>query len=241
MSISFDPLGEAALKLSFNRRISPLLNNNIVSFCEELASRHINGITEWVPAYDSVTVYYEPWAFTYKQITELLSELVAETDQQENHIRSVVTIPTLYGGEFGPDLENLAHSKGKKKNDIIALHTERDYLVNMIGFLPGFPYLSGLNEEIAMPRLDEPRQAVPAGSVGIAGNQTGIYPLESPGGWNVIGRTPLRLFDPEKKEPFLFQQGDFLHFQSITEEEYKRIQLQVEDDTYELERREGNE
>ena len=241
MSMTFAPLGEAAVKCSFNEEISPSLNSKIQAFCQELTSQKRHGLTEWVPAYDSVTVYYEPWSVSYEQMTDVLNKIATEMDDHPHHVKTIVTIPTVYGGDYGPELEQLATSKQLKANDVINLHTERDYLVNMIGFLPGFPYLSGLNEEIAMPRLDEPRQAVPAGSVGIAGSQTGIYPLESPGGWNVIGRTPLRLFDPEKKDPFLFQQGDFLHFQSINEDEYKRIQREIEDGTYELERREGTE
>ncbi|WP_347548335.1 5-oxoprolinase subunit PxpB [Pseudalkalibacillus hwajinpoensis] len=238
MTITFDPLGEAAVKLTFNEEVSPALNRKIQVFCRELASSSKPGITEWVPAYDSVTIYYEPWNFSYEEITAYLKEVASHNDNEQTKLKSIVTIPTLYGGDYGPDLEELAESKKMNPEDIITLHTKGDYLVNMIGFLPGFPYLSGLDERIAMPRLENPRQTVPAGSVGIAGNQTGIYPLESPGGWNLIGRTPLRLFEPEKEETFLFQPGDYLQFHSVSEEEFRRIQREIEEGTYKLKRKE---
>ncbi|KMM36551.1 5-oxoprolinase subunit PxpB [Guptibacillus hwajinpoensis] len=237
MSMTFHPLGEAAVKVSFNEAVSPSLNKMIKAFCTNLSFKD-QGIIEWVPAYDSVTVYYDPWVYTYQQLTELLKKKALETEQQQSNSKTIVTVPTLYGGEYGPDLTTLAKSKKMNTNDVISLHTNGDYLVNMIGFLPGFPYLSGLDEQIAMPRLKEPRQTVPRGSVGIAGSQTGIYPLESPGGWNLIGRTPLRLYDLEKENPFLLEQGDYLHFRSISEEEYKRIEDEIEKGTYKPERRE---
>lgn len=237
MNVTIHPLGEAAVKLTYNEEVSHSLTSRIQAFCRELASLEIEGITEWVPAYDSVTVYYEPWALTFAEISDVLDDITAVATEESSK-KMIVTIPTLYGGEHGPDLEELANEKGITCDDIINLHTNEDYLINMIGFLPGFPYLSGLNERIAAPRLDTPRQQVPAGSVGIAESQTGIYPLESPGGWNLIGRTPLRLFQPEKEDPFLLHQGDTLRFQSITEKEFEHILKKVENGTYEVQREE---
>ncbi|TKD70522.1 5-oxoprolinase subunit PxpB [Pseudalkalibacillus hwajinpoensis] len=237
MSITFHPLGEAAVKVSFHQAVSPSLNNIIKAFCTNISLKD-RGIIEWVPAYDSVTVYYDPWIFTYQQMTELLNEIALKTEQKPSNSKTIVTIPTLYGGEYGPDLEELAETKKLKTEDVISIHTDADYLVNMIGFLPGFPYLSGLDEKISMARLEEPRQAVPAGSVGIAGSQTGIYPLESPGGWNLIGRTPLRLYDLENENPFLLEQGDYLQFKSITKEEFEQIKREIDEGTYKLERKE---
>ncbi|MBN8208728.1 5-oxoprolinase subunit PxpB [Bacillus sp. NTK071] len=237
MSITFHPLGEAAVKVSFHQAVSQSLNKTIKAFCTNLSLKD-PGIIEWVPAYDSVTVYYDPWIYTYQRLTELLKKKALEIDHQPGNSKTIVTIPTLYGGEYGPDLDKLSKSKKMNTDDVISLHTNGDYLVNMIGFLPGFPYLSGLDEKIAMPRLDEPRQTVPAGSVGIAGSQTGIYPLESPGGWNLIGRTPLRLYDPERDNPFLLEQGDYLRFKSITEEEFKQIKREIDEGSYKLERKE---
>ncbi|MGG1687184.1 5-oxoprolinase subunit PxpB [Pseudalkalibacillus sp. NRS-1564] len=241
MEITFHPLGEAAVKCCFQEDISPTLTDQIQAFCRKLRSLKDTSLTEWVPAYDSVAVYYDPWDTSYEKITTLLQNIAVGMDTKSHQVKNVITIPTFYGGDYGPDLENLANTNSLSPTDVINLHTGANYLINMIGFLPGFPYLSGLDEQIALPRLESPRESVPAGSVGIAGSQTGIYPLDSPGGWNLIGRTPLRLFDPEEDEPFLFEQGDYLRFKSINEEEYKRIQREVEDGTYELERREGFE
>ena len=238
MKITFYPLGEAAVKCCFHEDISTALTNKIQSFCKKLLHHNHAGITEWVPAYDSVAVYYDPWKLSYEQITNVLQPIAKEIDANHQKTNTVITIPTVYGSDYGPDLENLAAANNLSTKEVIDLHTKHHYLINMIGFLPGFPYLSGLDERIAMPRLENPRKSVPAGSVGIAESQTGIYPLDSPGGWNIIGRTPLKLFDAEKEEPFLFEQGDYLHFTSITEDEFKRIQREIEDGTYELERRE---
>ncbi|MCA0170595.1 5-oxoprolinase subunit PxpB [Bacillus sp. RAR_GA_16] len=241
MKITFYPLGEAAVKCCFPEDISAALTNHIQSFCKKLDPHKHLGITEWVPAYDSVTIYYEPWKLSYEQITNVLQPIANEMDTHHQRTKTVITIPTVYGSNFGPDLENLAAANNLSTKDVINLHTKCHYLINMIGFLPGFPYLSGLDERIAMPRFENPRQSVPAGSVGIAESQTGIYPLESPGGWNLIGRTPLTLFDAEKEEPFLFEQGDYLQFKAISEDEYKQIQREMENGTYKLERREESE
>jgi inhibitor of KinA len=240
MKITFYPLGEAAVKCCFHEDISTALTNKIQSFCQKLHHNHA-GITEWVPAYDSVAVYYDPWKLSYEEITNVLQPIANEIDVNHQKTNTVITIPTVYGSDYGPDLENLAAANNLSTKEVIDLHTKRHYLINMIGFLPGFPYLSGIDERLAMPRLENPRKSVPAGSVGIAESQTGIYPLASPGGWNIIGRTPLKLFDAEKEEPFLFEQGDYLQFTSITEDEFKRIQREIEDGTYELERREESE
>ncbi|WP_273851597.1 5-oxoprolinase subunit PxpB [Guptibacillus spartinae] len=241
MKITFYPLGEAAVKCCFHEDISTALTYNIQAFCKKLVHQKHVGISEWVPAYDSVAVYYDPWKLSYEEITNVLVPIANEMDAHEKKTKTVITIPTVYGSDYGPDLENLAAANKLSTKKVINLHTKRHYLINMIGFLPGFPYLSGLDERIAMPRLESPRQSVPAGSVGIAESQTGIYPLDSPGGWNIIGRTPLKLFDAEKEEPFLFEQGDYLQFTAISEDEYKQIQREIEKGTYKLERREESE
>ncbi|WP_226654362.1 5-oxoprolinase subunit PxpB [Pseudalkalibacillus hwajinpoensis] len=240
MNLTFHPLGEAALKCCFQEDVSPALTDKIQAFCRKLRSKEIIGITEWVPAYDSVAIYYDPWKLSYQQLADFLLNMVVELDVNRDESK-MVTIPTHYGGDDGPDLENLAAANNLSTKDVINLHTSGSYLINMIGFLPGFPYLSGLDERIAMPRLENPRQSVPAGSVGIAESQTGIYPLDSPGGWHIIGRTPLKLFDAEKEEPFLFEQGDYLQFKAISEDEYKQIQREIENGTYKLERKEESE
>jgi len=144
----------------------------------------------------------------------------------------IITIPVSYGGEFGPDLEFVAKHNSITEDEVVAIHTSIPYLVYMLGFAPGFPYLGGMSERIATPRLASPRVKIPAGSVGIAGKQTGIYPLESPGGWQLIGRTPLTLFDPLAKNPFVFAAGDYLQFTAIKMDEYVALKEQVASGNY---------
>jgi inhibitor of KinA len=190
---------------------------------------------EWVPAYKSVTIYYNPGEILYHELRDAVYELGNETKNIENHPNRVVHVPVLYGGEEGPDLERLAKHANLEKNDVITLHKEPLYFVNMLGFLPGFPYLSGLNPKLVIPRLKNPRGRIPAGSIGIAHEQTGIYPTESPGGWNIIGRTPLTLFAPLKQvDVFLFQPGDSVKFYEITKQEFHDIELQLEKEEFQV-------
>ena len=145
---------------------------------------------------------------------------------------TVIEIPVLYGGEMGPDIENVAEHNHKTVEEVIKIHTSEEYLIYMIGFIAGFPYLGGMSKEIATPRLKSPRVKIEGGSVGIAGEQTGIYPVASPGGWQLIGRTPLKLYDAEREKPVLLEAGQYIKFAAVTEEEYKKIEKEVEDGTY---------
>jgi inhibitor of KinA len=156
----------------------------------------------------------------------------------------VVEIPVCYGGDFGPDLEFVAQHNKLTTADVVAIHTSVPYLVYMLGFTPGFPYLGGMSDRIAAPRLEKPRTAIPAGSVGIAGSQTGFYPVESPGGWRLIGRTPVKAFDAASVNPFLFAARDYLRFKAIAAQEYAAIAQAVADGSYTpvitaLEKKEG--
>ena len=145
---------------------------------------------------------------------------------------TVIEIPVLYGGEMGPDIENVAEHNHKTVEEVIKIHTSEEYLIYMIGFIAGFPYLGGMSKEIATPRLKSPRVKIEGGSVGIAGEQTGIYPVASPGGWQLIGRTPLKLYDADREKPVLLEAGQYIKFAAVTEEEYKMIEKEVEDGTY---------
>jgi inhibitor of KinA len=235
-NISFQPLGDSGIRMAFHEKVSPELNRTIRAFCRELEKKHIPGITEWVPTYNAVTVYYLPTGIGYEELQEGLSELAEGASEVKEELSERIFIPTLYGGEAGEDLTKVADINGLTEQEVIDIHSGTDYLIYMIGFLPGFPYLGGMSEKIATPRLDTPRSRVPAGAVGIAGEQTGIYPLESPGGWNLIGRTPVKLFNPVREQPFLFRAGDSIRFCPISQKEYAQINKDVENGRYEVKR-----
>nr|WP_010647976.1 5-oxoprolinase subunit PxpB [Oceanobacillus massiliensis] len=144
----------------------------------------------------------------------------------------IVHIPVLYGGESGPELTAVASLNGMTEEEVIAIHSGTDYLIYMMGFIPGFPYLGGMSKRIAAPRLSKPRSEIPAGSVGIAGEQTGIYPLKSPGGWQIIGQTPVKTYDAARQPPILLQAGNYIRFNAIDAEEFESIQAEVEAGNY---------
>ncbi|HAD14563.1 MAG TPA: hypothetical protein DCF33_19230, partial [Saprospirales bacterium] len=187
------------------------------------------GWVENVPAYASLTVFYRPEQIVgapglspYQFVQKALETLLASLPESAPEMRKVVTVPVCYEAECGPDLDDVAALHGISREQVIALHQQQDYQVYMMGFLPGFAYMGILKENLATPRKNAPRARVPAGSVGIAGRQTGVYPLDSPGGWQIIGRTPLKMFDPDSPAPFLLQTGASVRFQTITREEFDR-------------------
>jgi inhibitor of KinA len=196
-------------------------------------------IAEWVPTYRSLLVYYDPLQVDYRQMSAWLAERAGQAGAEESVLRRRVTIPTLYGGTMGPDLDFVAEHCRLSPLEVIQLHQQPDYLVYMLGFMPGFPYLGGLDERIVTPRLATPRTKVPAGSVGIADRQTGVYPFDSPGGWQLIGRTPLCLYAPQLEDPILLKPGDLLRFRSIDQAEYEQIAAQVAAGTFRPEVEEG--
>ena len=226
------PLGDAAVVLEFGEGISPTTHRAIQAFSSYLAQHPFLGLLEYVPAFTTLTVYYDPWRVSengrhqpYERVAESLRQMLPAAQATEVGTASTtIEIPVCYGGAFGPDLEFVAQHAGLTSNEVIALHSAPDYLVHMIGFAPGFPYLGGLDARLATPRKPQPRALVPAGAVGIAGPQTGIYSMPTPGGWQLIGRTPLRLFNPEWAQPSLLQAGQHLRFVPIGEAEYTRRQ-----------------
>jgi KipI family sensor histidine kinase inhibitor len=165
--------------------------------------------------------FYDPNVTGFTELAEKLDTLVGKGGGEEEP-RRVVTIPVVYGGEWGPDLEEVARLCGLSAIDVVRIHSAPLYRVYMLGFVPGFAYLGGMDERIAVPRLAVPRAKIPAGSVGIAGGQTGVYPLETPGGWRLIGRTPLSLFVPERNPPALLKAGDWVRFLPIAPEDWDR-------------------
>ena len=198
------------------------------------------GIVETVPTYRSLMVHYDPLVLFGDALEDLLLTGAGRLPEQIREQVRTVEIPVRYGGEAGPDLAEVAAIAGLDQQAVVDLHAGGDYVVFMLGFMPGFPYLGGLPPGIATPRLATPRTAVPAGSVGIAGAQTGIYPSESPGGWRLIGRTPVRLFDPFRSPPALLEAGDHVRFVSVSQADYEVIARELEAGTYRLAERVGS-
>ena len=214
---------DRSLCVEFGDTISAEINQQVRAFTLAAESAAIPGVTELVPTYRSVTVHYLPEVLGSARLYEQLSRILDGLTRTETPPAGEIRVPVLYGGEFGPDIANVAVLHGLSEAEVIALHTEPEYLIYMLGFLPGFCYLGGLDERLATPRLTTPRISIPAGSVGIAGAQTGIYPLSSPGGWQIIGRTPLRLYYPHREQPILMDAGMRLKFCAIDRPEYDRI------------------
>jgi len=216
--------GDRALFLNFANRISPQINRKIHLLASFIEKEKGEGILEIVPTYRSLCIYYDPLRLRLKDLKTRLCQIEHELGRAEKTPPArVLEIPVVYGGEYGPDLGFVGSSSGLSEEEVIQIHSGRDYLIYMCGFSPGFSYLGGLDERIVTPRLKTPRVRVPAGSVGIAEGQTGIYPLESAGGWRLIGRTPLKLFHPYKDPPIPFVPGDYFRFIPISEEEYQKI------------------
>jgi len=219
------PFGDSALVVEFGEVISLETNSEVTALNEAIQKAKIREVEELVPTYRSLLVRYNPSKTTYEQlvfrikdIEKTLIELTAKAEGRR------IIIPVVYGGEYGPDLAYVAHYHRLSEKQVVKLHSETEYKVYMIGFVAGFPYLGEVPDEIATPRLETPRLKVPAGSIGIAEKQTGIYPCEAPGGWQIIGRTPLRLFNPQQQPPVLLKTGDNVKFKPISEIEFKIIE-----------------
>lgn len=220
------PLGDRAILIRVGDSIDEATHRRVRAICARLREGAVAGMVELVPAYASVALYYDPARVgaaekPYEAIAAAVRAALSGIGEQEPPPSRVVEIPVCYGGDAGPDLDELARHAGLAAEEVVRIHSGVDYLVHMIGFAPGFPYLGGLDPRIAMPRRPTPRTRVPAGSVGIGGSQTGVYPFSSPGGWNLIGRTPLRLFAPERASPALLALGDRVRFVPIGPEELR--------------------
>lgn len=229
MNARFAPLGDSAVMVTLGDSIDEATHRLVRAATARIDQRALPGIVDQVPAFTSIAVHYdpaavaqragttEPYDFVRRELERLLSDLSAE----DLPAPRTVEIPVCYGGELGPDLEELARVHELTPDDVISIHASGNYLVYMIGFMPGFAYLGGLSDRIATPRRKTPRTEVPAGTVGIGGSQTGVYPLISPGGWNLIGRTPRAIFDIRRAEPTLLSTGDRVRFRPITFAEFR--------------------
>ncbi|MBV1820295.1 5-oxoprolinase subunit PxpB [Clostridium cochlearium] len=224
--------GDKALTIEYGNEISEDISSKVRSMMVALETNKIDGIVEIVPTYRSLMVHYNPLIIGYDDLVNKLKSLENKLEDISLPEPEVIEIPTVYGGEYGPDIENVAKHNKITVEEVIKIHSSKEYLIYMLGFTPGFPYLGGMDEKIATPRLKSPRTKITKGSVGIAGSQTGIYPIDSPGGWQLIGRTPLKLYDPNREVPILLKAGNYIKFVPISEKEYKTIEEALNDGTY---------
>jgi inhibitor of KinA len=220
----FSPLGDQAVTITLGNSIDEPTHHRVRAVVARLDRDRLAGVIDLVPAFASVTVHYDPAVVggeaPFDRIVARLTDLLGDLVNEALPPPRVVEIPVCYGGDLGPDLHDVAARHGMTEEEVVRVHAAGDYLVYMIGFMPGFAYLGGLSDSIATPRRSSPRKAVPAGSVGIGGQQTGVYPMVSPGGWNLIGRTPVAIFDIGRQEPALMTTGDRVRFRPITRDEF---------------------
>ena len=237
----YSPLGDSSLIIKLGNSISINIHKQIRALVIEINKSKIDGIVELIPAYNELMLIYEPSKIKYNLLIDELKDIERKLSSIELPNPTIIHIPVCYDFEFAPDLEIVAKTKNLTPKEVINIHSSVEYLVYMLGFTPGFCYLGGLNNNIYTPRKEVPRQIIEAGSVGIAGNQTGIYPIDSPGGWQIIGKTPLALFAPDRKPEFLIEAGNYLKFEAISKIQYDEIKILLEKGKYQIkrERRDG--
>lgn len=229
------PVGCQAVQVIFEQKIEESINKKVMALKEMLSGspRAFSGVPagavcETIPTFAALLIYYDPMLTDYLSMKNMLEGILSSMKKEKQAKGRLIEIPVCYGGTYGEDLAFVARHAGMTEEEVIRLHSSRDYRIYMLGFLPGFPYLGGMDERIFTPRMESPRTKIPAGSVGIGGEQTGIYPVESPGGWRLIGRTPVKLFNPQKNGELPYEAGDWIRFCPIGEEEYEKIRREEE-------------
>ncbi|WP_211829713.1 5-oxoprolinase subunit PxpB [Kistimonas asteriae] len=223
MTIPFtgSPLGDSALLITLGDAISDTVNDRVHQAAELITRAQIPAVQELVPAFATLTVHYDPCQLTYEALWSELERCLVRLSDQSRHSARVIEIPVCYDNVFAPDLAEVAYYCGLTPEDVIRRHCQGEYRVHFLGFSPGFPFLAGMDPDISCPRKKSPRLKIPAGSVGIAGSQTGIYPMETPGGWQLIGRTPLKLINLNNSTPTLLQPGDQMRFKAISRDTFE--------------------
>lgn len=229
-TIKFLPCGDTALSVEFGREVDPLINAQVMAFDEQIqrlrGSGELSAVVETIPSFRAILLNYDPLQIRQQEIVEVLKTIPVEKAEARKPSR-VWALPTCYDLEFGLDLEEVAQRCNKTVEEVIALHTGADFQVYMLGFMPGLGYLGGLPDALELPRRSEPRVAVPLGSAAIAGKMSVIYPWESPGGWHVLGRTPVPLFDQTAEQPVLLSAGDGVSFKAVERKEYDDLVARI--------------
>ena len=220
----FRSSGDQALLVELGDEINPEVNRLVHHLANSLKTSNVNGIVAIIPGFNTLLIQYDVLILDLPVLRKLVIDMISQSEPITSGEGRLVELPVLYGGEFGPDLERVSDHSGVDSDRVVEIHSATNYLVYMIGFTPGFPYLGGLDEKIATPRISTPKQDIPAGSVGIAESQTGVYPVSTPGGWNIIGRTPLPLFEATRSVPSLLMPGDYVRFVPLDDlEDYQRL------------------
>ena len=214
--------GDAALVVELPARVDPVINARLVAMAETLRRRAGAAILDAVVGYCTLTLYFDPLHVDASWLEGEIRSVAKEDGREEEQTGATIDVPVCYGGDFGPDLTDVAALSGCTEEEVIRLHSGTEYRVYVVGFVPGFAYMGVVDDRLALPRRAMPRTRVPAGSVAIAAGQTGIYPMETPGGWHLLGRTPIRPFDPGRAEPVLFRPGDRVRFHAIDRETFER-------------------
>jgi KipI family sensor histidine kinase inhibitor len=212
-------MGDRSLLVELGETISPEVNRRVQELMLQLQQARLPGVREFAPGYRSLLVVFDPLAIFPAVLKARITDIAAQAGSSGLPQAKLINVPVFYGGDYGPDLEGVAAHLGISTEEVIRLHTAAVYRVYMIGFTPGYPYMGELPEALAIPRRNTPRTRVPKGSVGIAQRQTGIYPVESPGGWQIIGWTPIELFDPNRQLPSLLEMGDRVKFEAVRQVE----------------------
>lgn len=240
-NIKFLAAGDRALVAEFGNAIDDGINNQVHALAKKIEEERIPGVSELVPTFRSLMIYYNPKEIKFAQLKEKIQSFGGIEAEAGRTKKRILKIPCCYGARFGLDLADMERHTGLTREEIIAIHSSVDYKIYMLGFLPGFVYLGGLDKRLEMPRMTTPRVKILPGSVGIGGNQTGVYPLASPGGWRLMGGTPVDFYDPNRKEPILCRAGEYIRFVPITIDDYYDIRRMIVQGTYQVEVVEGGE